>query len=459
MLNTSVTRRQLLKAGAAAVPAAWVLSACGTSSGGKQGSTKTLSLSDWWGTQVPHYLPIMQRKTGIKIDHQVYSYNPAKIFTELASGTAPDLFFVGNDWSGELFPYKNYYVPFDDELKARGMDLAKFSANPLVENGYDGKIAVLSIDTSQDLIVYINRDMAEQSGLLKDAPLWGTSTFDTWKWDTYIEWLKAGTKRMHNGKVIQYGLASLPVYPPIFSAWLHDMGGTLFDDDWHLNETVSRLDSEQSIAAAQQFADLVFKYKVAVPPSVDSAVQGQGGSYLAKLGMSTINLSTGSIFPEAGHFPMTYMHLPPTVNKIHALGSDRICVNPKGKDPKAALDWAITFVSDPDVQKPFLVYSSVPSYNPLPIVNGAPAGNPKVIAEINLSRIKGMSAVPNDTENVVTYMRGFGRFASAQAQNIIQAALDEIVEGKTTAKAAMTEAKKLIDVQIANGRRAAGLTA
>src|ERR1700722_14626554 len=171
-LNPELSRRQLLIASSAAAGSLF-LASCSSSSGTgtTAGKVTTLSESDWLGPQMANYFPLMQRLTGIKIDHQIYSYDPAKIFNQLASGTAPDLFLIDSPWNGNLFPYKRYYVPFDDELKARGIDMSKWNINPHVENGYDGKIVGLSQYTAQDLIVYINTEMADASGLLKEAPL------------------------------------------------------------------------------------------------------------------------------------------------------------------------------------------------------------------------------------------------------------------------------------------------
>ena len=42
------------------------------------------------------------------------------------------------------------------------------------------------------------------------------------------------------------------------------------------------------------------------------------------------------------------------------------------KYTEAALDWVITFITDNEVRAKFLQVSSVPAYDPLPIVEASP---------------------------------------------------------------------------------------
>ncbi|MBM7789610.1 ABC transporter substrate-binding protein [Tenggerimyces flavus] len=452
--NPTLSRRQMLIAGAATSAAAF-LASCGNSpESGTAKKPSTLGLSDWWGGQFDNYFPTMEKETGIKIAHQVYSYAPEKIFTQLASGTAPDLFLIDAYWNGNLFPHEQLYVPFDERLKERKIDMSKWNVDQAKESGFEGKISSLSLYTAQDFIVMVNKGMAEESGIAEDMPVWGSPTFDTWKWDTFVDWLKAGTKVGRNGVVEQYGLGSVPTNASFFVTLLYDLGGTLYDDDWNYGESKSMLDSEPAIGAAQQIADLFVKHKVAVPTGTETSVRG--GTYLAKRCVATLQLSTPSAYPEENNFPMSYFHLPYANRKVHCFGGGSLCVNAQSKFQEAALDWAITFTTNTEVRTKFLQFSSVPSYDPLPIVDASPEGTPKTIALINLSRIKGMSPLPANAENVTVYPRWFGRYASTATQNAIESALDQIILGKATAKDALTEAKQRVDKEIDDGRRAAG---
>lgn len=452
------SRRSLLAAAAAAGPAAWLLTGCngtsGPGGGGADKKTDTLTMSDWWGGQFKQYLPIQQRKDKIKIKEQLYSYdNGVKLFTQLAGGTAPDIFLTDAGWNGNLFTHKGYVVPLDERLKQRKIDMSKWDVDPHKETGYGGKILALSVMVTQDLIVMVNKELAESEGLLKDAPLYGTPSFDTWRWDRYVDWLKAGTKRRANGKVERYGVGNVPT-STLFQVLLTDLGGQYFDDNWNYDETKCLLDSDAAIEAAQMVGDLFTKHKVAPPSAVETAVRG--GTYLSKRALSTMQWSTPSAYPEAGNFPMSYFHLPFVDTRVHALGANQLCVNNSSQHRDTALDWVITFCTDPDVRAKFLQVSSVPAYDPVPVVKASPEGSPKTIALINLSRIKGMSQVPEDAQDVRLYPRWIGRYASAATQAAIQAALDQVTLGKASAKEAFTKATSQINAKIAQGRKAAG---
>jgi len=137
--------------------------------------------------------------------------------------------------------------------------------------------------------------------------------------------------------------------------------------------------------------------------------------------------------------------------KVHTIGANMLCVNKNSQQKDAAFKWALTFCTDLDVRTKF-VNVSLPAYDPLPIVNASPEGSAKTIALINLSRIKSISAVPADAENVTVYPRWYGRKASAFTQQTMHDALDSVILGKATAQQAMTTAKQAIDAKLALAR-------
>jgi multiple sugar transport system substrate-binding protein len=457
--------RRTLMAGTAAVPlTTWLLAACGDNGGGGGGgggggTPESLRLSDWLGDQMDHYLPTMEEYTGIKIDHEVYAFNDYKLMTQLAGGTAPDLFGISATYNGDFLPYPEFYVDMNPHLERNKVDMSKFNLDPMVEYGWDGRLGGLSFSTPQDIIVHCNTEMADKDGLLDDAPLWGKDNFDKWSWDTFVDFLKEGT-HVVNGETVQYGMGNLPAYANVFKEWVYDFGGTLFDDDWSYDETKSMLDSEECLEAAMRYYDLVFTHKVAVPPELENTIQGQQqtGSYLGKLGMCTLMNSTGSIFPEAGNFPMTYFHQPFAHNRTHGVGLSQWSVYGQTKYPDAAADWLIKFITDPEIGKLFLQYSSsVPTYDPLTIVNAAPDNNAKTIALINLSRIPDFSETPDNAAATTNFPKWFGRYVGDATQDLIESMLQEIVGGSKTPQEALADAKEQLDAKIESGRQAAGV--
>ena len=154
---------------------------------------------------------------------------------------------------------------------------------------------------------------------------------------------------------------------------------------------------------------------------------------------------------------MSYIHLPYLDQKVHAVGSNSLNVNKTYSDPQTALDWIITFTTNTDVRKNFIIWSSVPAYDPLPIVDSTPAGDPKTIALINLSRIVGQSPIPADTVDVNRWPYWLGRFAPVDFQNAITSVPEQVILGKATAAEACQAAAKQLNAAIAQGRSAAGM--
>ena len=59
-----------------------------------------------------------------------------------------------------------------------------------------------------------------------------------------------------------------------------------------------------------------------------------GSSFLAKKALATQGWSTPSVYPVQTNFPMSYIHLPYIDNKVHAVGSNSLCVNKMFSDPQ-----------------------------------------------------------------------------------------------------------------------------
>jgi ABC-type glycerol-3-phosphate transport system substrate-binding protein len=459
ILDSRITRRQLLAATAAALPAAALFAACGSSgsTATKGGKPSSLTFSNWWGDQFANYLPLMQKLTDIKVNQQLYAYSSTKFFTPLASGTAPDMFLFDSAWNGTILPEASkYLVAFDERLKTKKVDMSKWDVPPSTEEGYGGKTWGLSLFVAQDVICFVNKEAADQDGLLKELPVWGTPAFDTWKWDKYVDWLKAGTKVTSSGKVEQYGL-SLGTNPGglLFSAMLASFGGALVNNLWTYDETKSLFNTEPVVETVQNIADLYTKHKCVAPLGVETAITG--GTYLAKRSLSTVGNSTPSEFPVSQNFPMEYFHLPFQEHRVHCHGANALGVNQHYSDPDPVLDWIITFATNTEVRKKFLEVSSVPAYDPLTIVEASAVGDPKTIALINLSRIKGKSSIPNDTAGVIGYPYWVGgRYAPADTAAAVSSVVESVILGKSTAQAACATAAKQLDAKIADGRRAAG---
>lgn len=372
-----------------------------------------------------------------------------KLLTQFVAGTAPDFFLVDTYWNGDMFPSGNLF-PLDDYLKSRSdVDPSKWNVPQSKENGYQGKTMGLSVFTAQDLIVHINYELADSQGLLKDLPTWGALNYDQWHWEDFLTWLKAGTKMNSDGTVSQYGLGTdVSGFTELIKVLTYQNGGSEFDEGiWNYAEQHLLYDQPPAQQAIQWLADLVLTAKVAPKPAAEAAIHG--GSYRAKRAVAAIDWSTPSIYPEEGLFKQTWIALPFSKHRLHRFGANYLAVNQHSKQRDAALEWITTFCVDKDVRTLFLQYSSVPAYDPLPIVNAAPAGTPKTIALINLSHIKGMSPTPATAEGVISYPGWDGRDPQF-TDNTIRTAMQSVLTGSATVKEAFALAKQKIDANLAS---------
>ena len=105
----------------------------------------------------------------------------------------------------------------------------------------------------------------------------------------------------------------------------------------------------------------------------------------------------------------------------------------------------------------FLEVSSVPSYDPLPIVKAAPDSPGKTVALIDLSRIPGASSIPSHTVDVVRWLYWFGRYAPSQTQAALTSVPQQVILGKATAKEACKAMASQLNVAISEARAAAGV--
>ena len=224
--------------------------------------------------------------------------SPARVdgmlMTSLVGGVGPDLISIDANENGQFFK-SGHMLPFNDWLKAENVDMSKWASDPLLENGYKGKIYGLSLFTMHDAYVVINKELADKDGLLADAPLWGRDNFDTWDWDDFAEWLKAGTKMNSNGTFEQYGYGSTSNGLFLIEPRMAQLGGTKYDDDWSYEETESMSNSPAWVEAVQSVVDLNLKHQVNPSPDAQKAIQG--GSFLAQKAVCASTWSTPAIWP------------------------------------------------------------------------------------------------------------------------------------------------------------------
>jgi ABC-type glycerol-3-phosphate transport system substrate-binding protein len=410
----------------------------------------TLRLNTWADWFKP-LVPILKEATGVQVDREVYPYSGhrEKLMTQFVAGVGPDITWINGDWMPEFW-IAGVFKPFDDWVKTEQVDMSKFYQDQWKLNGYKGKIQGLSVFTMQDLMLFINAELAEKDGLLtKDLPLWGRPNYDEWKLDEWVEWLKAGTKVRSDGTVEQYGLGSAMAsgFSTDQKVFVYSNGGKFFDDDWSNEETKSLVDQPEFLEMVQFLLDLVMKHKVA--PSAEGSKAIQGGAFRANRAVSGITWSTVSIWPIKDTFPQAHMHLPFAKHRVHAAGDAPFCVNKDSKNTDAGFHWVTQFNLNREVAKMEAEIAAIPAYDPLPIVGVMPEGPAKTVNLINLSRIKGMSTVPDKAEGVVDVPRWNGGKANVFTGDTLTAAIQSVATGEATLEDAFAQAKAKIEAELA----------
>jgi ABC-type glycerol-3-phosphate transport system substrate-binding protein len=406
----------------------------------------SLRLSIWHPALGP-YWPIVEDKIGIKVIEEVTPYTGffQKLMTSLVGGVGPDLIAIDANENGQFFK-SGHMLPFNDWLKAANVDMSKWASDPLLENGYKGKIYGLSLFTMHDAYVVINKALADKDGLLADAPLWGRDNFDMWSWDDFAEWLKAGTKMNSDGTFEQYGFGRPSNGLFLIEPRMAQLGGTKYDDDWSYEETESMSNSPAWVEAVQSVVDLNLKHKVNPSPDAQKAIQG--GSFLAQKAVCASTWSTPAIWPVKDTFEQQWIHFPWKGGRSHAFGANMFGVNKTSQEQDAAFHLTTVFTTDPDIGKEWTKVA-VPAYDPLPLVGSMPEGAAKTIHHISISRITNMSTLPDNTENTLVYARFWGGKAGVFTRDTLNTAVDQVLLGKATAQEALNDAKERVDNELA----------
>ena len=195
-----------------------------------------------------------------------------KILTLVAGGDAPDVYLV------------NYHqtVPFIEAGLARSLQ-PFIAATSFDEDNLPDVMDVARLDGElygvpcfggvfSDTNIYYNRDLFDAEGL--PYPEWDAKDPDVgWTMDDLLEVAKALTKdTTGDGRIDQWG-----VHPAIrdyaVAVTIFSNGGSYLSED----ETLSAIDTPETIEAVQWMADLVVKHHVAPLPE---EVEGLGDTFI-----------------------------------------------------------------------------------------------------------------------------------------------------------------------------------
>lgn len=226
---TTQRRARQLGAGALACALALSMTAC-SGSGGAGGSGGKAIVWTTWGS--PDELTSFNEfEEQFKADHSdisvtfqpVPSYEEyhSKLTTQLSSGTAPDVFYVGDDKIASLVA-NDVLMPLDEYLeKSDILDKADFDEAIYRIAEKDGSLFALPNDVNPDVFWY-DKEALQAAGISEDPAELAEN--DEWTTEKFAEM---------NKKLTDAGLhgAMFWNYWNTHDSWITSQGGKVYDDD------------------------------------------------------------------------------------------------------------------------------------------------------------------------------------------------------------------------------------
>jgi multiple sugar transport system substrate-binding protein len=233
----------------------------------------------------------------VQLEDVPQDYGP-KLLAEFASGTAPDVFQVG-DGDVSNFATKGVFEPLDPYIAGtKGSDPLDTSVfiQAVADIGKVGGTTYLLTKDSSPLVLYYNKKLFDAAGVAYPT--------DAWTWNDLLTAAQKLTVTS-GGKITQWGIQ----LPDSWGDWLwtrgllpiiYQNGGDIISPDG--KKVSGYLDSDATIAALQWYTDLFLKEKVAPTKADVAALSGQDLFQTGKVAM----LWTG-VWPLGGYIKDTTM--------------------------------------------------------------------------------------------------------------------------------------------------------
>lgn len=227
------------------------------------GKAKKIILK-WSGYSYPVYDKFRaeeSRKFEVKHPDVIVKYEPiagggypSKILTQIASGTAPDLFFIPGNSPIDLAK-KGVLLDLTDYIERDKDYFADIYPRLMEAQRYKGRIYALPGNANTD-VLYYNKTLFDEAGV--EYPN------GDWTWQDMLEASIKLTKKGEGGGVVQFGL--LPYEIRLF---ILQNGGVL----WNKDKSKCIINSPETIEAIEFHKDLKYKYHVS-PTGSDARQQG-----------------------------------------------------------------------------------------------------------------------------------------------------------------------------------------
>ncbi len=284
-LSSRHSRRNVLKAGAAAGLTAPVLGAGSAQAASKWSSINmhlkrqesiTLQVTVWLGD--PEFEAMGELASYFTEDHpnvQVEFINIIdggrwgrdQLQRMIAGGEPPDLMML-NTGQFEAFGARGALAPLDERMAAEDYDLGIYWPAAVDGCRINETLYGLPKDIS-DHVVYLNTEMFEAAGV--ELPT------DDWTWEEYREIAQALTLDANgDGMVEQWG-ASIQNSVWSWGSFVHTNGGRVLDEA----RTECLLTSEEAVEALNAYYGVLTEAEAAIPPGALPQVEGAQQQFLS----------------------------------------------------------------------------------------------------------------------------------------------------------------------------------
>ncbi len=266
-----ITRRAFMKAATGAIGAASVIPLLTTRTHGAAPKI-TLRYGDWqlaeepggtaWRTLLSDF---EKANPDVKIESEPtpLAQYPAKIVTQSKAKQAPDVFRVYDPWV-IAWADQGYLANLEPFIaKQGGADYKKDFYKPVVDVGtFKGSLYGLP-SASGSLLLQYNTTMFKEAGLDPSKP--------PTTWPQLLEYAQKLTKKDSSGRFVQwgYGIHGANESSSIvrFLHWINNNGASVLN----ANNTASKLDSPEAVAALKFWSELYTVHGVVPPGPMDVA--------------------------------------------------------------------------------------------------------------------------------------------------------------------------------------------
>ncbi len=338
-MATTITRRQFGFLAGAAV-AASSLSACsGSGSGGGEGKV----VWSTWGS--PEDLKSYDEfQAAFKEEHPdielvfqptpSYSEYHSKLLTQLSSGTAPDVFYIGDDRVASVIR-NDVLMPIGDKLSDTSISEDDFAANVLDIGRWEGDLYALPNDVNPDALWY-DKQALEAAGITDDPAELAEN--DQWTTEAFFDM---------TGKLAAAGLTGAVYwnYWATHDSFMTAAGGQVYDEDGNYVAHEDPASVQAMEEYAQRFQSEEMKLADLLPEGAGSEtllVTHQLGFLAA--GRYTIGAIRGAGVDESLYDIVRW----PTVDgtaKPTGVAASYLAINSEAADPDSAMEFFTSFLN------------------------------------------------------------------------------------------------------------------